>query len=328
MCKIRIGVMGCSEFAWRAMIPAMEASGCMELVAVASRTMKKATQFAQRFKCDAIVGYDELIMRDDIEAVYMPLPTGLHEEWVMRALELGKHILVEKSFAENYQSAKLMIDLARKKNLLVMENFLFPHHSQYVWAQEQLANNEIGEFKMLRSSFGFPLLPKDNFRYQRHLGGGSLLDAGAYLVKVSQLFLGSDLTLVGSVLIYDDNMGIDTSGHAMFKNIRQQIAQVSFGFGYYYQCLLELLGSKGKIVLARIFTAPPGFQPRAYLEYQDRTIAFSLPADNQYVNMCCFFANTTRNDALFQTYWNDLLNQAKLMDVIRRENKICNPKFM
>ncbi len=189
MNNLRMGVMGCANIAWRAMIPAMIACKEIHLVAIASRTREKAQKFADQFNCDAIVGYEHLLGRDDIDAVYMPLPTGLHDEWVAKTLEAGKHILVEKSFAENYASARSMVSLAQEKNLLVMENFLFPHHAQHAWVSDLIARGELGEIQLLRSTFGFPPLPRDNFRYNKALGGGALLDAGAYVVKAATLFL-------------------------------------------------------------------------------------------------------------------------------------------
>ena len=189
MNPLRMGVMGCADIAWRAMIPAIVECGEVSLIAVASRTEGKARKFARRFDCDALAGYENLLSRDDIDAIYMPLPTGLHEEWVTRALEAGKHLLVEKSFANNFASAKKMTDLAREKKCLIMENFLFPHHSQHAWVMNRLAQSELGEIHLVRSTFGFPPLSQDNFRYDFRLGGGAVLDAGAYVVKAAQIFL-------------------------------------------------------------------------------------------------------------------------------------------
>jgi len=318
--KLRMGVMGCADIAWCGMIPAMIECENVCLVAIASRTEEKARKFADRFQCDALVSYETLLDRDDIDAVYMPLPTGLHEEWVIKTLEAGKHILVEKSFAENVPSARAMVDLARKKNLLVLENIVFPYHLQQAWVNDLVARGELGNIHLLRSTFGFPPLSKNNFRYDRHLGGGALLDAGAYVVKASQLFLGSDLKILGANLQYDNDLGVDIYGDAMFKNNKEQVAQVSFGFSYYYQCNYERLGTKGKLVVERAFTCPPGLRPTIRVEHQDRKQEFTLAADNHYVNMCRLFARTVLNGEDFQMHWDALLCQARLLDAIRKES--------
>jgi NDP-hexose-3-ketoreductase len=76
MKKINIGVMGCANIATRSVIPAILESGQFNLVGIASRTEEKAAPFAEQFHCESIIGYDSLVKRDDIEAVYMPLPTA------------------------------------------------------------------------------------------------------------------------------------------------------------------------------------------------------------------------------------------------------------
>ena len=317
---VRLGIMGCADIAWRAMAPAAVECAQVALVAVASREAEKAEKFAVRFHCDPLVGYDKLLERDDIDAVYMPLPTGLHYKWVIRALEARKHILVEKSFAADYATCQEMVRMARENNRLILENFLFPHHFQHSWVKDFISRGKIGEVQLFRSTFGFPPLPEDNFRYSKELGGGSLLDAGSYVVKAASLYLGSDLTLLGAALKYDDALGVDIYGDALFKNGEGKTAQLSFGFNYFYQCHYELLGSKGKLTVERAFTPPPGFRPVVHVEQQDRNIKITLPADNHYVNMLRFFAITINSSGDFTTHWNDLLLQARLLETIRKES--------
>jgi NDP-hexose-3-ketoreductase len=319
MVPLRVGVMGCADIAWRAMIPAFIDCDEVSLVAVASRSEIKAEKFGAHFGCEGLVGYESLLSREDVEAIYMPLPTGLHEEWVKRTIESGKHILVEKSFAENFESAKSLVDLAREKKCLLIENFLFPHHSQHSWVMDKVSNGEIGDVHLFRSTFGFPPLSETNFRYDPDLGGGALLDAGAYVVKAAQIYLGNDLKILGATLKYDEKTGVDIYGDVMLKNSIGQVAQLSFGFDYYYQCNYEFLGTKGKLVVDRAFTPPPEFEPPVRLEHQDSRENISLPADNHYLNMSRFFADTIRNTSRWDVHWDSLLRQAELMDAIRRE---------
>src|SRR5690349_16851277 len=96
---LNVGILGTADIAWRAMAPALAADPTVRLVAVASRTEGRAARFAERFGCAAVTGYENLLRRDDLAAVYVPLPTGLHGYWVGRALAGGRHVLVEKSLA-------------------------------------------------------------------------------------------------------------------------------------------------------------------------------------------------------------------------------------
>jgi NDP-hexose-3-ketoreductase len=318
MQPLKMGAIGCGAFARRAMLPGMVDCPDVDLVAVASRAEDKAREFAGLFHCEPVVGYSELLERDDIEAVYMPLPTGLHEEWVVKALEAGKHVLVEKSFAETRESAERMLEPARRKGLLVLENFLFPRHAQYAWVKDALARGEIGETLLFRSTFAFPHLSRDNIRYNRQLGGGALLDIGTYGLKASQLFLGDDLELLGAALRYDPEAGVDVSGDVMLRNPAGVVAQFSFGFGCFYQCNYELLGTEGKLTLDRAYSPPPGFRPHAILERQDFRQEITLPADNHYVNMCAYFAQAVRAGDDFDRLHGEMLRQAGYLEAIRK----------
>lgn len=320
MSSLKVGVMGCSSFAQRAMIPALQECGTMELVCVASRTLEKASEVASAFGCEAVAGYDALLKRKDIDAVYMPLPTGLHGEWCTKALEAGKHLLVEKSFAGNYESAQRMLKLAKKKNCLVFENFQFQTHGQWKKIKSYMTSEELGKIHLVRSTFGFPPLPKDNFRWNKELGGGALLDAGAYMAKVVQLLLGIGVEVVGASLQMDEETGVEKYGEAMFRNDSGQVAQVAFGFDYFYQCRVELLGTKGKLSTNRVFTAPPGFEPAFLIEKQNESEEITLPADNHYLNMWNWFSDVVATGD-YLLHWDSLLDQARLIQSIRNNSK-------
>ena len=250
----------------------------------------------------------------------MPLPTGLHEKWCSKALDANKHLLVEKSFAENYMSGKRLLNLAREKNLLVFENFQFQTHSQWRKIKSYMTSGELGDVKLLRCTFGFPALPKENFRWNKKLGGGALLDAGAYMIKASTLLLGAELELLGASLQMDTETGVDKYGEAMFRNKAGQVSQVSFGLDYFYQCRVELLGTKGKLSTNRVFTAPPGLEPVLIVEKQDSTEEIKLSADNHYVNMWNYFA-TEVQVGNYTKHWDILLEQLRLLDGIRTKSQ-------
>jgi len=146
---IKIGVLGCADIAKRLIIPNMIKSGLYEIVAVASRSKEKAQEFAGLFNCEPIIGYENLLSRKDIEAIYVPLPTGMHYEWIIKGLNAGKHIFAEKSLANEYTEVKAIVDLAIQKNLCVFENFMFVFHSQFDAVKSVIADyfnkNDNGE---------------------------------------------------------------------------------------------------------------------------------------------------------------------------------------
>ncbi len=156
--------------------------------AIASRTVEKATKFSKIYNCTPIFSYDDLL-NQNIDAIYIPLPTGLHHEWVIKALKKGIHVYAEKSLAISYESAFEMVDIAKQNKLVLMEGYMFQFHPQHSLVKKLLSENAIGEVRSFRSSFGFPPLQSNNFRYNQSLGGGSLLDAGGYTHKALNFLL-------------------------------------------------------------------------------------------------------------------------------------------
>ena len=313
---MKVGVIGCANIAERYMLPTIKNIEDCELTAVASRTMEKANIFANKFSCAPIQGYESLVTHDDIDIIYIPLPTGLHKQWILKALDAGKHVFVEKAFAEDYKSAIEIVDKAKQNNLLVMENYMFAYHSQHTFVKQLIDKGEIGKISVFRSSFGFPPLANDNFRYYNRLGGGALLDVGGYTVKATQMFLGSKLKLQGAYLKYSDDGEVDLLGSAIFVNPKKQIAEVAFGFDNFYQCRYEIWGTTGKITVERAFTPPPDFVPRIILEQQNKTQEFLLSPDNHFRNIFCEFVHSLR-ERHFQKHWDAILLQAQLIDQIR-----------
>ena len=125
------GVLGCANIAISSVIPAIIKASNDAKITVASRNIEKAQKTAKEFDCEFANSYEALLSQESISAIYIPLPTGLHFEWIIKAIENGKHVLVEKSATSNYQEAQQIIELAKKKNVAVVENFQFQHHSQH-----------------------------------------------------------------------------------------------------------------------------------------------------------------------------------------------------
>ena len=314
--KIKIGVLGCAEIAQRLVLPSIKQMNQYELVAVASRDKSKAELFSKNFDCMAMQGYDELVSHPNIDAIYMPLPIGMHEEWGIKCLEHGKHVLSEKSLSSSMQSASKMVEAARRNRKNLIENFMFTYHSQHDFVRELIRQGEIGELRNFKANFGFPPFPNiNNIRYNKLLGGGALLDAGAYTIKAAQMFLGHDLSISGSFLKQDDSLGVDISGGALVVNPEGIIGELAWGFENYYQCNYELWGSHGKVSVERAYTAPPGFRPKVILENQNSKQEHFLKADNHFVGILNHFYKTIL-DGDFEDNYFEVLNQAKLLESI------------
>ncbi|MEW2353455.1 Gfo/Idh/MocA family oxidoreductase [Spirillospora sp. NPDC029432] len=314
---VRMGVLGCASIALRRVLPAMKEAEGVELRAVASRDPAKARKVAQRFGCATADGYDDLLERPDIDAVYLPLPTGLHAHWAGRALAAGKHVLSEKPLTCDHATALDLVDQARKAGLWLMENYMFLHHHQHGVVRRLVRDGRIGEPRVFTASFGIPALDPDNWRYNPELGGGALLDVGVYPIRAASYFLGGELDVIGSVLRLHPVRGVEVAGHALLSTPAGVTAELSFGFEHAYRSCYSLWGDHARLTLDRAFTPPPTRRPLIRIESQDGTEDLTLPADHQFKNIAEAFARSLLKDEDYAAHAEAITDQARLVDQVR-----------
>ena len=314
----RVGILGCANIAVRSLIPAFHNNIRFEVCAIASRNIEKASSVAEKYGCKAYGSYGELLDDQDIDVVYMPLPTGMHYEWGKKVLMAGKHLLSEKSLACSYDEVKELVDIAREKHLLVMENFQFRFHTQTQWVRELIASGKLGEIRCFRSSFGFPpFKDADNIRYIKSLGGGALLDAGAYTVKSMKVVFPKEyFKYKSSTVMTPDGCEVDLYGGAHFESDSGIIAELAYGFDNYYQCGFEIWGSKGKLSSTRAYTAPPTLSPKIILETTENgRVEVELPPCDHFDAMLKHFADCIDDGMYEEEYGQNLLQAKHLNDI-------------
>ncbi|MEV7618186.1 Gfo/Idh/MocA family oxidoreductase [Streptomyces sp. NPDC089799] len=316
MDPVRIGVLGCAEFARRRMLPAFRACPDTELVAVASRDAAKARTVAAEAGCLPVTGYGALLERDDIDAVYVPLPAALHAPWVEAALRAGRHVLAEKPLTTDPVATRTLTALAGSAGLALRENVLFVHHPQHAEVLRLVADGAIGEPRSLHAAFTVPRLPDDDIRHDPALGGGALFDTGVYPVRAALHLLGGPLETAGAVLRRGGpGRAVDIGGTALLHTRDGVGAQLSFGLDHAYRSRYEFRGSEGCITVDRAFTPPADHRPRILLERRAGTEEIVLPADDQVARAVSAFAEAVRTGAATDPAvpW-----QAELLDGIRR----------
>ncbi|MFV2109775.1 Gfo/Idh/MocA family protein [Micromonospora sp. LOL_015] len=313
---VRFGVLGCADIARRRTLPAILREPTTELVAVAAREPTKARLFAGEFGCEAAADYRTLLTRPDVDAVYIPLPTGLHHEWVGRALEAGKHVLVEKPLTTRYAHTEAMVKSARSLGLALMENLTFLRHGLHRTVRELLDGGEIGELRTVNGAFGFPPLGPGDIRYRSDLGGGALFDIGVYPLSAARLFLGPELEVVGATLKEDAGRGVDVSGSALLHTPDGRTAQLAFGFEHAYRCDYILWGSEGRIIVDRAYTPPATWRPVIRIERDHEYRKLILPPEDQFANTLRAFVDAvTAGQQEVDTV--EICARARLIDEIR-----------
>lgn len=311
-----IGIIGCADIAVRRALPAIEESP-FRLVAVASRSREKAEGVAARAGCKAVAGYERLLELPDIDAVYIPLPNSEHARWARRALEAGKHVLLEKPAVPREDSARSLIALAEERGLLVMENFAFLRHPQHEQARSLLADGAIGELRSYNGVFGIPPTDPAGIKYQADLGGGALWEVGCYPVRAAQEYLGPRTQVLGAGLTFDPQRGVDVSGVALLRDGAGVTANCSFGLSHSYRSTYDLWGSEGRLVLEWAFTPSPSARPVLRLQQRDRETRITAPASDQFLGVFTAFHDAVRDPGLRAAHHHELLRQAALMARIR-----------
>ena len=314
---INIGVLGVASIAVRSVIPAINSlPNYFKLAGIASRDCSKAESISSSFACRAYGSYQSLLTDTSIDAIYIPLPNSLHYPFVKMALENGKHVLVEKSLGCNLAEVEEMVEVAKAKKLVLLENFQFRFHSQLSAVLQLLNEGNIGDLRSMRVAFGFPPFsdPK-NIRYSPELGGGALLDAGAYAVKIAPYFLGDDIFLAHASMSDDPNRGVDIWGGGVLQQRNGPLhCHFAYGFDHHYKCSLELWGSKGTLRTNRIFTAPPRFRPVLFIETQEGMEERILPSDDHFKNMVKYFYSLITSAKPVLLEYEQNLQQAKLIN--------------
>jgi xylose dehydrogenase (NAD/NADP) len=199
--KVRFGILSTAHIN-RLVIPPARESDKVEIVAVASRDQARADAYAREWGIERAYGSYEALLEDpDVDAVYISLPNNMHVEWSIKAVEAGKHVLVEKPFSRHPDEVEQAFDAAERAGRLLSEAFMYRHNPQAARVTELLREGSIGELRVLRAAFSYSLYDADNIRLRTDVEGGSLMDVGCYCVSGSRLLAGEPESVLGRAYI-------------------------------------------------------------------------------------------------------------------------------
>lgn len=338
MIMIRIGIICPSEIAFRRFMPALkkaESDIVFAGIGYASpeewfgnisnvptqaikeqqdRERAKAQTFIDAFGGKIYPGYKALIESSDVDAIYLPLPPALHYKWAKLALEYGKHVFVEKPSTTCLADTESLIEIASKKSLALHENYMFVFHDQLKALDEVVKSGEIGDVRLYRISFGFPMRAKNDFRYNKALGGGALLDAGGYTMKYANYLLGDTAKVVTAQVNNIEGFEVEMFGSCTMVNDEGITAQLAFGMDNDYKCEVEIWGSKGTITSNRILTAPEGFIPAYNIKKNQEYETRSLPADDAFLKSIIRFVDCVKDDNVRLSNYAIIRKQEVLLD--------------
>ena len=186
---LRVGVLGAARIAPSALIRPSRDNPEVVVAAVAARDVSRARAFAAKHHIPRVLdSYEALIADPDLDAVYNPLPNGLHGRWTRAALAAGKHVLCEKPFTANAAEAREIARLAENSDRVVMEAFHYRYHPLALRVEQIVASGELGRLEGVEAALCFPLPRFSDIRYNYSLAGGATMDAGCYAVHMVRTF--------------------------------------------------------------------------------------------------------------------------------------------
>ena len=251
--KLRWGILGNALIARKCVMPAIGASKNGAVYGLGTSRPDEAKPQVEALEIAQLTeDYDDLLGNPVIDAVYIPLPNHLHQHWVIRALEAGKHVLCEKPLACSAAEAVIMADAASHHGRLLMEAQMYRFHPRTQRIAQMVGNGAIGIPRLVRAAFCFSMSDEllasgANYRLNSIRGGGALFDVGCYGVGVARLFLQQRVSKVQALTLKRNGSGIDLHlvGNLQFDGSALASIEASFCSGL--QQTYAVIGSGGAI---------------------------------------------------------------------------------
>ena len=290
---VGFGVIGANSFvANAAVLPAIHAASNARLVAAASRS----GDVPQRWADTDVGSYEAVLDHPDVEAVYIPLPNGMHREWTEKTAAAGKHVLVEKPIASDVETARAMAVACA--DVILAEAWMTPFGRRYAHLLDIVRNGNVGIPDHVDTAFTFTIGDDaaDNYRWDPDQGGGALLDVGIYCLGAVVELFGADPSTVSA----DQQLtpsGVDASTTATLVWPDERVARIRCSFVDDEEQSLDVGGPDGSVVIdSEAFTGGVG---QNAITTRDERGELRLDVENNdpYQSMVEAFADAVRGVA-------------------------------
>lgn len=321
--KIRWGVLGNATVARKCVIPAIQRSENGLLHALATRQPANAEIVAAENRIERIYDrYESLLEDPAIDAVYIPLPNHLHLPWTLKALSAGKHVLCEKPVACSAGEAQEMANAVARRNLCLMEAFMYRFHPRSREIKQLVSEGRIGEPCLVRSAFCFHMAEEileagDNVRLRAHMGGGALLDVGCYSVSLARWMMGAEPTRVQAQAIYHDT-GVDVHAVGILQFPGGGLATLEASFISALQQTFTVVGTRGAIDLPHDAFIPWQHDAEYILRDRDQETGCKhvVPGADEYQLMVEHFSDAVLGKSKLNFLFEDSIANMKVLDAL------------
>jgi predicted dehydrogenase len=197
--------------------------------------------------------YEELIADPEIDAIYIPLPNGLHSVWSLKCAEGGKHVLCEKPLANDATEAQLMANAFKKRGLLLAEAFMYRFQPQTETVKRMIDAGAVGTAHFVQASFSFSIDSESDVRLNKDLVGGALMDVGCYCVDVTRYMLGEEPLDVKAMAEIGTQSGVDEKLVGLMRFPSGALAHFDCSLRTHFTQTYEIRGTHGRILLEKAY---------------------------------------------------------------------------
>nr|WP_302663935.1 Gfo/Idh/MocA family oxidoreductase [uncultured Agathobaculum sp.] len=328
---VRWGILGCSGIGKSRTIPGLLACENAELYAIAGRNEEKLKAYAEPFAPKKLyTDYQALLDDENVDAVYLPLPNGIHMEWVEKAAKAGKHILCEKPMALTEEQVREMFAAAKANGVLLEEAYAYRHAQLAQKVKEIVDSGAIGRIRYLESKHSTFDTNRSGIRYQKGNGGGAVYDVTCYNVSLASYLLGKDPEDMSVYCGFDKETGVDTSDAVMLRYEEGVTAMLYAGLDAYRRGCYSILGDTGRIDVDHKFNSSgvchirvsTGARPQG-AEYVDETTTdYTIWVEDNYKREIELFSDAVLNGTPLTISEEESLRTARVCDAIRKAGGI------
>ncbi len=328
---VRWGILGCSGIGKSRTIPGLLACENAELYAIAGRNEEKLKAYAEPFAPKKLyTDYQALLEDENVDAVYLPLPNGIHMEWVEKAAKAGKHILCEKPMALTEEQVREMFAAAKANGVLLEEAYAYRHAQLVQKVKEIVDSGAIGRIRYLESKHSTFDTNRSGIRYQKGNGGGAVYDVTCYNVSLASYLLGKDPEDMSVYCGFDKETGVDTSDAVMLRYEEGVTAMLYAGLDAYRRGCYSILGDTGRIDVDHKFNSSgvchirvsTGARPQG-AEYVDETTTdYTIWVEDNYKREIELFSDAVLNGTPLTISEEESLRTARVCDAIRKAGGI------
>jgi len=316
MKKVRWGIISTANIGMVKVIPAMQRGQFSEVTAISSRDQGKAEAAARALGIPKAYGSYEALLEDpDIDAIYNPTPNHLHVPWSIRAIQAGKHVLVEKPVAlDAAEAIALQREAARHPRVKVMEAFMYRFHPQWVRAKALVDEGQIGELRSIQTTFSYFGNDPGNVRNQKDIGGGGgLMDIGCYPISLSRWIWGAEPSRVVGTVEVHPAFGVDVLASALM-DFGGGTATFTVGTLITPFQRVTILGTEGYVEIEIPFNALPDGPHRVWHKRGSSVTTYDVGNHDQYTTQGDLFSRAILDDTPVPTPLDDAVGNMRVID--------------